>query len=91
MVPLWAGAHHELKNGRGYPDHKCGDDIPQEVCLLTILDIFEALTAKDRPYKKPIPVEKAWDILHSMADEGSLDKDILALFEKSEAWKAILQ
>ena len=91
MVPLWAGAHHELKNGRGYPDHKCGDDIPQEVCLLTILDIFEALTAKDRPYKKPIPVEKAWDILHSMADEGSLDKDILALFEKSEAWKVILQ
>lgn len=83
MVPEWAGAHHELKNGKGYPEHKQGDAIPKEVCLLTILDIFEALTAKDRPYKKPIPVEKAWAILHSMADEGSLDKDILTLFEQA--------
>ncbi|MBQ1660616.1 MAG: HD domain-containing protein [Clostridia bacterium] len=90
MVPEWAGSHHELKNGKGYPEHKQGDDIPKEVCLLTILDIFEALTAKDRPYKKPVPIEKAWAILHSMADEGSLDNDILSLFEKSEAWKVIL-
>ena len=88
MVPDWAGSHHELKNGKGYPEHKSGDDIPKEVCLLTILDIFEALTAKDRPYKKPIPIDKAWDILKSMADEGSLDKDMLDLFEKSNAWKS---
>ncbi len=89
MVPEWAGSHHELKNGTGYPDHKQGDEIPKEVYLLTILDIFEALTAKDRPYKKAIPLEKAWAILHSMADEGSLDKDMLDLFEKSGAWKVI--
>lgn len=88
MVPDWAGSHHELKNGKGYPEHKSGDDIPKEVCLLTILDIFEALTAKDRPYKKPIPIDKAWEILKSMADDGSLDKDMLDLFEKSNAWKS---
>lgn len=87
MIPEWAGSHHELKNGRGYPDHKQGDQIPKEVCLLTILDIYEALTTKDRPYKKPMPPEKAWSILHSMADEGSLDSEVLELFEKSGAWK----
>ena len=90
MVPEWAGAHHELKNGKGYPLHKSGDDIPKEVCLLTILDIFEALTAKDRPYKKPLSSEKALSVLGSMADEGSIDGDILCLFKKSEAWKAIV-
>ena len=88
MVTEWAASHHELLNGKGYPEHKT--DIPKEVCLLTILDIFEALTAKDRPYKKPISAEKALDILHSMADEGSIDKNILGLFEKSNVWKVIL-
>ena len=88
MVTEWAASHHELLNGKGYPQHKT--DIPKEVCLLTILDIFEALTAKDRPYKKPMSAEKALDILHSMADEGSIDKNILDLFEKSDAWKVIL-
>jgi HD-GYP domain-containing protein (c-di-GMP phosphodiesterase class II) len=57
---------------------------------VTILDIFEALTAKDRPYKKPIPVERSLDILRSMVREGSIDGEILALFIQSEAWKAIL-
>ena len=89
VVREWASAHHELLNGRGYPDHKEGEMISREVRLLTILDIYEALTAKDRPYKKPIPPDKALQILHSMADEGSLDKDVLALFEKSGAWKEI--
>ena len=64
--------------------------IPREVRLLTILDIFEALTAKDRPYKKPIPVERSLEILRSMVREGNIDGEILDLFEKSEAWKAIL-
>ena len=89
MVPAWASAHHELKNGKGYPKHLKGDDIPKEVCLLTILDIFEALTSKDRPYKQPIPLEKAWAILHSMAEDGSLDAEILTLFQKSGAWHTI--
>lgn len=90
MVPEWAGSHHELKNGKGYPLHESGDKIPKEVCLLTILDIFEALTAKDRPYKKPMSAEVALSVLHSMADEGSIDSDILCLFEKSKAWQAII-
>ena len=90
QVPLWAGAHHELLNGKGYPDHLSGDQIPKEVRLLTVLDIFDALTARDRPYKPGMPVEKALSILKSMVDEGSLDHEIVALFTKSHAWDGLL-
>ena len=50
--------------------------------LLTILDVYDALTAEDRPYKPPMPQEKAFGILHSMVDDGQIDGDILELFEK---------
>jgi len=86
-VPLWAGAHHELLNGKGYPRHLSGEELPREVRLLTILDVFDALTAKDRPYKPGMPVERALKILHSMVEEGGVDGEILALFEQSKAWE----
>lgn len=86
-VPVWAAAHHELLNGKGYPQHLTAENLPPEVRLLTILDVFDALTAKDRPYKPGMPVEKALSILHSMVNEGSMDENILALFEQSRAWE----
>ncbi len=86
-VPQWASAHHELLNGRGYPDHRKADEISREVRLLTILDVFDALTANDRPYKPPMPVEKALGVLHSMVSDGDMDGDVLALFEESRAWE----
>ncbi len=89
-VPIWASEHHELLSGRGYPYHLTGDQIPREVRLLTILDIFEALTAKDRPYKKPMPLERALSILESMASNGDLDGEILALFKESKAWEKVI-
>lgn len=89
-VPLWAGEHHELLNGKGYPSHLTAAQIPTEVRLLTILDVFEALTACDRPYKPPMPVEKALSILHSMVDEGALDPELLTLFEQSRAWERVV-
>ncbi len=88
-VPIWASEHHELLSGRGYPDHLQGCQIPKEVRLLTILDIFEALTAKDRPYKKPMTVDRALSILESMVSNGDLDGDILALFKESSAWEKL--
>ncbi len=87
QVPKWAAAHHEYLNGKGYPRHFTADEIPWEVRLLTILDVFDALTARDRPYKPPMPAEKALNILHSMVEEGSLDGDILSLYEASKAWE----
>ncbi|MBQ1435158.1 MAG: GAF domain-containing protein [Clostridia bacterium] len=87
LAPVWAAAHHELINGSGYPNHLTAGDIPDEVRLITILDVFDALTARDRPYKPPMPEDKALGILHSMANEGAIDEKILELFEKSRAWE----
>lgn len=90
QVPKWAAAHHELLNGAGYPNHLTAKDIPKEVRLLTILDVFDALTARDRPYKPAISLGKTFGILHDMARNGEIDAEILALFEESYAWETIL-
>ena len=87
-VPQWASSHHELLNGSGYPNHLSGDAIPYEVRIITILDIFDALVANDRPYKKGMPVEKALSILQSMAErEGKLDPELTRLFCESKCWE----
>ncbi len=85
-VPYWAGGHHELLDGSGYPDHLTADDIPKEIRFLTIVDVYDALTAEDRPYKPPMPPEKAFGILDSMAAEGKIDAKILKAFKDSNAW-----
>ncbi len=81
-VPTWAAMHHEFLDGTGYPNHV--SDLPIEVCILTILDIYDALIARDRPYKRAIPPEGAHKILMSMADEGKLHKELVALFVESK-------
>ena len=86
-VSDWAGKHHEYLDGTGYPNKIKGDEITWETRILTIIDIYDALTAEDRPYKPPLPTEKAFGILRDMANEGKLDSDILEDFIKSEAWK----
>lgn len=82
-----ASSHHEFIDGSGYPMHIKDKDIDVETRLLTILDIYDALTAEDRPYKPPLPVEKAFAILEDMAKEGKLDAEILKLFKDSRAWE----
>ena len=89
QVPVWASSHHEFLNGKGYPKHLADAEIPAETRLLTILDIFEALTARDRPYKKAMPVDKALSVLQSMVQEGSIDGNLLALFVESKAWEVV--
>ena len=85
-VTRWASNHHELLDGSGYPQHLTAADLSFQERLLTILDVFDALTANDRPYKKAMPREKALGILRSMASEGKVDGDILELFYQSNAW-----
>ena len=63
------------------------DEIEKEVRLLSILDVFDALTARDRPYKPPMPVEKALFVLQDMVKFGELDGEILELFKDSGAWE----
>lgn len=86
QAPDWAAAHHEYLNGKGYPDGLTAEMLPTETRILTILDIYDALTAEDRPYKAPIETEKAFAILGGMAENGQLDARLLALFKESEAW-----
>ena len=84
----WAASRHELLNGTGYPKRLMAEQIPMEVRIITILDIFDALVADDRPYKPGMPVEKALVILDIMADkEGKLDPELTRLFRKSRCWE----
>jgi HD-GYP domain-containing protein (c-di-GMP phosphodiesterase class II) len=86
-IPLYAGAHHETLNGTGYPKKLKGDEIPIPARIIAIADIFEALTAKDRPYKEHKKLSEAIKILVDKALNGELDRDILAVFLKSGIYK----
>lgn len=72
-VPKWAGEHHEFLNGTGYPNHLKADELDIEARILTVTDIYDALTSRDRPYKKPMPKDKAISILKSMVEEGKVE------------------
>jgi len=86
-VAGWASKHHEYLNGKGYPDGLTAAEIPNEVRLLTIIDIYDALTASDRPYNIKHSPDEAFAILRKKADAGELDSRILNMFIESEAWK----
>ncbi len=89
-VREWASSHHEFLNGSGYPRHLTAEEIPEEVRILTILDIFDALTADDRPYKPGMPVERALSVLKIMAEkEGKLDPGLVRLFGESRCWEEL--
>ncbi|MDY6851501.1 MAG: HD domain-containing phosphohydrolase [Thermodesulfobacteriota bacterium] len=85
-IPDFAVAHHEMLNGTGYPKGLKAENIPLQARILGVVDIFDALVARDRPYKKAMPVEKALFILQDEAKVGRLDPDIVALFVKEKLW-----
>ncbi len=79
-IPNFAGAHHECINGLGYPLGLQGEEIPFEGKLMAVTDIAEALTAKDRPYKKAMPLKQVYKILRKMVDNNELDRDLVEFF-----------
>ena len=79
-VPDLAGRHHEKLDGSGYPQGLAGDDIPLGTRMMTIADIFDALVARDRPYKKALPLERALSILEAEARVGKLDTILVQLW-----------
>ena len=79
-IALIAGAHHEKLNGRGYPNALAAPDIPVQSRIMTIADIYDALTARDRPYKRAVPVDAALGILRKEAEAGMVDQTLLDLF-----------
>ena len=87
----WAYAHHEFLDGSGYPQGLIGDQIPIESCIITIMDIFDALVDQNRPYKKGVSVEHALEILRNMANEGKLHKELVSRFAESKVWEQTSQ
>lgn len=82
-----AGSHHERLNGTGYPNRLRAEEIPLQSKLMSIADIFDALTASDRPYKKAVPVEKALDILGFEVRDQHVDGDLVRIFVEARAWE----
>ncbi|MCJ8301395.1 HD domain-containing phosphohydrolase [Shewanella sp.] len=79
-VPRYASTHHETLKGTGYPRRLSAEDLSIPERILVVADIFEALTAADRPYKKAKPLSVAIDILHKMALDEHLDIEVFRLF-----------
>ena len=82
--------HHEKINGKGYPDNLKGDDISNWARMCTIADIFDALTASDRPYKSAVPAARALGILEGEVKAGKCDGDLFRLFVEAEVYKRVL-
>ena len=79
-IPAIAYGHHEKLNAKGYPRQISADAIPVQTRMMTISDIYDALTATDRPYKRAVPLERAIDILNAEAKEGAIDQSLLDTF-----------
>ncbi|EMJ52036.1 GAF domain protein [Leptospira interrogans serovar Valbuzzi str. Duyster] len=86
MVPSIAHAHHEKLDGTGYPRGLTADSIPIQSKIMAISDIFDALTDKDRPYKRAVPIERALDILQMEARENHVDQDLLKIFIEGKVY-----
>ena len=79
-VPEYAGTHHEALTGKGYPRRLAADRLSVPSRIMAIADIFEALTASDRPYKKAKPLSVSVEILAGFRDRGHIDPDLFDLF-----------
>jgi HD-GYP domain-containing protein (c-di-GMP phosphodiesterase class II) len=89
-VPAIAGAHHEKLDGTGYPYGLPAEQIRVESRMMTIADIFDALTASDRPYKSAVPLNKALDIIGFEVKAGKCDAELYRIFLASEAWTDVM-
>ena len=87
-VPEYAAGHHEKLDGSGYPAGLKAADIPIQSRIIAVADVFEALTARDRPYKGPMTVSQALKILGFMKKDGHIDPDIYDLFVDKKLYLA---
>jgi len=89
-VPEIARGHHEKLNGTGYPYKLAAPEIPVQTRMMTISDIFDALAAADRPYKKAVSIERALEILGTSVEDGELDPGLFEIFLSAkifDRWK----
>ncbi|MCX7896958.1 MAG: GAF domain-containing protein [Rhodocyclaceae bacterium] len=86
-VPEYAGGHHERMDGRGYPRGLRREQMSVPARMMGIADIFEALTAKDRPYKPAMKLSQALSIMERFAATGHIDPDLFDVFMKQRVWR----
>jgi response regulator RpfG family c-di-GMP phosphodiesterase len=86
-IPEIAYGHHEKLDGSGYPRGLTADQIPLQAKMMTISDIYDALTAQDRPYKRAVSRDVALDILENEAGDGKLDRDLLDIFVGKQVYQ----
>lgn len=86
-IPAIASAHHEKLNGEGYPYRLTAGEIPFQSKMMMICDIYDALSASDRPYKRAVPLEMALDILAQETGRGSIDAELFRVFREAEIFK----
>lgn len=87
---VYASGHHEKLNGTGYPNHLRSEEIPVQTRMITLADMFDALTANDRPYKPAMDAERALAVLRADADAGLLDRDLVEIMTESQVYRTIL-
>ena len=85
-VPEFAGSHHERLDGKGYPRGLTGNRMSLQARIICIADIFEALTAKDRPYKPGKLLSESLQILGRMKQEGHIDPDLFDVFVREKIY-----
>jgi HD-GYP domain-containing protein (c-di-GMP phosphodiesterase class II) len=90
-VAIIAGSHHERLNGTGYPHRLRAEEIPLQSKMMSVSDIFDALTASDRPYKKAVPLEKALDILGFEVKDQHIDAELVRIFVEARIWTSLGQ
>ena len=85
-IPEFAGGHHEKLDGTGYPKGLTKNEMSVQARIMAIADIFEALTARDRPYKKGKTLSQAMRILGFMKDDAHIDVDLFDIFVKKKIY-----
>jgi HD-GYP domain-containing protein (c-di-GMP phosphodiesterase class II) len=86
-VPVIAKAHHEKLDGSGYPYHMKAEEIPFQAKMMAITDMFDALTARDRPYKRAVPIENALTIIGEDVKSQLLDPVLFNLFMDAKIYQ----
>jgi HD-GYP domain-containing protein (c-di-GMP phosphodiesterase class II) len=86
-IPEIVRAHHEKLNGKGYPFGLVAEQIPIQAKMMTICDIFDALSASDRPYKRAVPTDRALDILKLCARDEEIDSELFRLFLDAQVYR----
>jgi HD-GYP domain-containing protein (c-di-GMP phosphodiesterase class II) len=88
-IPQIARSHHEKLNGKGYPSGLTSAEIPVQAKMMTICDIYDALAASDRPYKRAVPTDRALEILEGCVRDEEIDAELFRMFVDAQVYAVV--